>query len=298
MSEASETKIKRTYKDSLFRMIFQDREALLSLYNAINGTYYEDPNGLIITTLEDAIYLSWKNDVSFLIQDVLSLYEHQSTRNPNMPLRGLFYISSLFQGYLKANDLDPYSSVLLKLPTPRYVVFYNGTQEEPDRTELRLSDSFIRKDVEPCLECTALVLNINYGHNQALMEKCRRLEEYAIFVNTVRQNLSSKVPLKEAISKAVAECRRKNILKDLLTEQEAEVVHMLLETFDKELHEKTLRKEAFEDGYNEGRKTGIRNLITTLREVDFPRETILEKLKEKYGLSLEEAKSYLDKYWK
>ena len=184
MSEAAETK--RTYKDSLFRMIFQDREALLSLYNAINGTCYDQPEELIITTLEDAIYLGWKNDVSFLIQDVLSLYEHQSTRNPNMPLRGLFYISSLFQGYLKANDLDPYSSVLLKLPTPRYVVFYNGTQEEPDRTELRLSDSFIRKDVEPCLECTALVLNINYGHNKELMKACHKLYEYAYFIQKVR----------------------------------------------------------------------------------------------------------------
>ena len=128
MSEAAETK--RTYKDSLFRMIFQDREALLSLYNAINGTCYDQPEELIITTLEDAIYLGWKNDVSFLIQDVLNLYEHQSTKNPNMPLRGLFYISSLFRGYLKENELDPYSSALLKLPTPRYIVFYNGTQED------------------------------------------------------------------------------------------------------------------------------------------------------------------------
>ena len=117
MGKAAETT--RTYKDSLFRMIFQDREALLSLYNAINGTHYEDSQELIITTLKNAIYLGWKNDVSFLIEDVLNLYEHQSTGNPNMPLRGLFYIASLLRGYIKKNALDPYSSVLLKLPTPR-----------------------------------------------------------------------------------------------------------------------------------------------------------------------------------
>ena len=243
MSEASETKIKRTYKDSLFRMIFQDREALLSLYNAINGTYYEDPNGLIITTLEDAIYLSWKNDVSFLIQDVLSLYEHQSTRNPNMPLRGLFYISSLFQGYLKANDLDPYSSVLLKLPTPRYVVFYNGTQEEPDRTELRLSDSFIRKDVEPCLECTALVLNINYGHNKELMKACHKLYEYAYFIQTVREFLGDGLTRDAAIDRAVISCIEADILKDFLNRHRAEVKDLFLTEYDEKRHERTLREE-------------------------------------------------------
>ena len=159
MSEAADTK--RTYKDSLFRMIFQDRAALLSLYNAINGSHYEDLQGLKITTLEDVIYLGWKNDVSFLIQDVLNLYEHQSTWNPNMPLRGLFYISSLYQGYVKENDLDLYSSALLKLPVPRCIVFYNGTHQEPDQMELRLSDSFIKKEEDPCIECTVLILNIN-----------------------------------------------------------------------------------------------------------------------------------------
>ena len=214
MSEASETKIKRTYKDSLFRMIFQDREALLSLYNAINGTCYDQPEELIITTLEDAIYLGWKNDVSFLIQDVLSLYEHQSTKNPNMPLRGLFYISSLFRGYLKENELDPYSSALLKLPTPRYIVFYNGTKEEPDRMELRLSDSFIRKEDEPCIECKALVLNINYGHNQELMGACRKLYEYAYFVQKVREFLGEGLIRDAAIDRAVVHCIEADILKD------------------------------------------------------------------------------------
>ena len=208
---------------------FQDREALLSLYNAINGTCYDKPEELIITTLEDAIYLGWKNDVSFLIQDVLSLYEHQSTRNPNMPLRGLFYISSLFRGYLKENELDPYSSALLKLPTPRYIVFYNGTKEEPDRMELRLSDSFIRKEDEPCIECKALVLNINYGHNQELMNACRKLYEYAYFIQKVR---------------------------DFLSRHRAEVKDLFLTEYDEKLHEQTLREEGRMEGIGQGIEQG------------------------------------------
>ena len=255
MSEVSETK--RTYKDSLFRMIFQDREALLSLYNAINGTCYDQPEELIITTLEDAIYLGWKNDVSFLIQDVLSLYEHQSTKNPNMPLRGLFYISSLFRGYLKENELDPYSSALLKLPTPRYIVFYNGTQEEPDRMELRLSDSFIRKEDEPCIECKALVLNINYGHNQELMGACRKLYEYAYFIQKVRDFLEEGLIRDAAIDRAVVHCIEADILKDFLSRHRAEVKDLFLTEYDEKLHERTLREEGRMEGIEQGIKRGI-----------------------------------------
>lgn len=289
----------RQYKDRLFRLVFRKKEDLLSLYNAVNNTAYDDPDALEVNTLDNVLYLAMKNDISFLIGGTMNLYEHQSTYNPNMPIRGLMYLSKLYEKYIAKNEIDIYTDTPKKLPAPQYLVFYNGTRDEPDRRILKLTDLFHYplKECSPCLECVAVMLNINYGHNQELMEKCRRLEEYAIFVNTVRENLSSEMPLKEAISQAVAECRRKNVLKDLLTEQEAEVVHMLLETFDKELHEKTLRKEAYEDGYNEGRETGIRNLITALREIDFPKDTTLEKLKEKYSLSFEEARSYLDKYW-
>ena len=152
---------RRNYKDSLFRMVFREKKELLSLYNAINGTAYEDPEELIVTTIEDVLYMGRKNDISFLIKDVMNLYEHQSSVNPNMPLRGLIYISMLYQGYIEQNNLDIYSSTLLKLPTPKYLVFYNGTKAEPDRQELRLSDSFIKREEQPDLECRAVILNIN-----------------------------------------------------------------------------------------------------------------------------------------
>ena len=231
---------RRTYKDSLFRMIFQEKKELLSLYNAINGTQYDNPDELIIITLEDVIYIGWKNDVAFLIQNVLNLYEHQSTWNPNMPLRGFFYISSIYQRYIRENHLDLYSSALLKLPTPRYVVFYNGTREEPDRTELRLSDSFMKKDNNPSIECTALVLNISYGHNQELMAACRKLYEYSYFVEKVREFLRNGLTRDAAIDLAAEHCIETDILKNFLIRHRAEVKQVILTEYDEKIHEKSL----------------------------------------------------------
>ena len=243
---------RRTYKDSLFRMIFQEKKELLSLYNAINGTQYDNPDELIIITLEDVIYIGWKNDVAFLIQNVLNLYEHQSTWNPNMPLRGFFYISSIYQRYIRENHLDLYSSALLKLPTPRYVVFYNGTREEPDRTELRLSDSFMKKDNNPSIECTALVLNISYEHNQELMAACRKLYEYSYFVEKVREFLRNGLTRDAAIDLAAEHCIETDILKNFLIRHRAEVKQVILTEYDEKIHEKSLLEEGRIQGIQEG----------------------------------------------
>ena len=167
----------RQYKDRLFRFVFQKPEDLLSLYNAVNGTDYKDPDALEINTLGNVLYLSMKNDISFLVSGTLNLYEHQSTCNPNMPMRGLFYFSRLYEKYIAVQDINIYSSAAKTFPFPRHVVFYNGTAEEPDRKVLRLSDLYetVPGDSHPSLECETLMLNINYGHNRSLMEKCRRL---------------------------------------------------------------------------------------------------------------------------
>ena len=187
----------REYKDGLFRMVFQKKEDLLSLYNALNGSSYTDPDELEVNTLGNVLYLTRKNDISFLISGMMNLYEHQSTCNPNMPMRGLFYFSRLYEKYIAVQDINIYSSAAKTFPFPRHVVFYNGTAEEPDRKVLRLSDLYeaVPGDSRPSLECETLTLNINYGHNRALMEKCRRLEEYAIFVHTVRENLEKQMTL-------------------------------------------------------------------------------------------------------
>ena len=122
-----EVRPQRTYKDTVFRMLFWEKENLLSLYNAVNGTTYSNLENLEITTLENAIYMNYKNDISFVMNFELMLYEHQSTVNPNMPLRHLIYVTKVLQGIIRNADL--YGSVLVQIPTPRFVIFYNGMEE-------------------------------------------------------------------------------------------------------------------------------------------------------------------------
>lgn len=114
----------RKYKDTVFRMLFSDKERMLELYNAVSGRHYENPDELQIVTLENAVYMGMKNDLAFLLDTGIYLYEHQSTINPNMPLRDLFYISSEYNGLVDKKSL--YSSTVQKIPAPNFVVFYNG----------------------------------------------------------------------------------------------------------------------------------------------------------------------------
>ena len=276
---------RRNYKDSLFRMVFREKKELLSLYNAINGTAYEEPEELIVTTIEDVLYMGRKNDISFLIKDVMNLYEHQSSVNPNMPLRGLIYISMLYQGYIEQNNLDIYSSTLLKLPTPKYLVFYNGTKAEPDRQELRLSDSFIKREEQPDLECRAVVLNINYGHNKKLMEACRKLYEYSRFVETIRGYLNTGMKLGAAMDQAIEDCIRFDILKEFLLKHRGEVKQVILTEYNQERHAKTL----LEEGRKQGREENARLLQEKNTQLQKEREEnakLLQKARDQYARSI------------
>ena len=247
----------RQYKDRLWRMIFNNKEDLLQLYNAINHTDYQNPDDLEVNTLEDVLYLSMKNDVSFLVGGTMNLYEHQSTFNPNMPLRGVFYFSRLYEGYVADNNLMIYHEKRVRLPKPKYIVFYNGTKNQPDSMELKLSDCFENTDNDaPCLECTATMLNINYGHNQELMKHCRRLEEYSIFVQCVREYIQSEPSVEDALEKAIDTCIHQDVLADFLKKHRAEVTNMILTTYDKDLYEKTLKEDAREEGREEGLMEG------------------------------------------
>ena len=243
----------RQYKDRLWRMVFNNKEDLLQLYNAINHTDYQNPDDLEVNTLEDVLYLSMKNDVSFLVGGTMNLYEHQSTFNPNMPLRGVFYFSRLYEGYVADNNLMIYHEKRVRLPKPKYIVFYNGTKKQPDSMELRLSDCFENTDNEaPCLECTATMLNINYGHNQELMKHCRKLEEYSIFVQCVREYIQSEPSVEDALEKAIDTCINQDVLADFLKKHRAEVTNMILTTYDKDLYEKTLKEDAREEELESG----------------------------------------------
>ena len=232
----------RNHKDSLFRKVFRKKKDLLALYNALNGTHYKNEDDLEINTLDNALYMSIKNDVSCIIGCTMNLYEHQSSYNPNMPLRGLIYFAQQYNIYTEKRKLNLYSSTMQKIPTPRYIVFYNGLRNEPDRQLLKLSDAFQTEG--GCLECEAVMLNINYGQNRELMEKCKRLKEYAFFIATVRKYAGNKMlKLGEAITSAIDECIEKEILLDILTEERAEVFMYILESFNKELYERDLKEK-------------------------------------------------------
>lgn len=237
------------YKDTVFRMIFKEKEELLSLFNAINGTEYENPEDLEINTLENAVYMSMKNDISCVLDMRMNLYEHQSTVNPNMPLRYLMYVSSLFEKMIKNKDL--YSRKQILFPTPKFVVLYNGETEQPARKEMRLSDSFIKDTGEINLELVVLQLNINKNLNLELKQKCQKLYEYMLYVDMVRQ-YRKEYTLEESVEKAVTECIRKGILKDFLRKNRAEVVKTSIFEYNEELHRESLLSEGREEGREEG----------------------------------------------
>ena len=214
-----EIRANRKYKDTVFRMLFSDRENLLSLYNAVNGSNYENSDALEIVTLENAVYMGMKNDLAFIVDMGLFLYEHQSTYNPNMPLRDLFYISGEYQKLVNHNSL--YSSALQKIPAPNFIVFYNGTEREEDYWINYLSESYENLSGEPNLELKVLTLNINEGHNRELMEQCQSLREYAQYVAKVRE-YARESDLDTAVEQAVDDCIQNGVLAEFLRKHKSE----------------------------------------------------------------------------
>ncbi len=304
--------VNRAHKDRLFQRVFADKRDLLDLYNAVNRTNYTNPDELEITTLEDVIYMSMKNDMSFIISSTLNLYEHQSTFNPNMPVRGLMYFSRLYEAYIKRHSLDIYSSSLVKLPRPQFIIFYNGRNEYPDEMVLKLSDAFTLESAdEPVLECRATMLNINYGHNNALLNSCRRLHDYSYFIAKVNEYINSQHTIECAISKAIDYCIENDILADILIKCKSEVTNMLLTEFDEKLYKKTVYREGYEDGVNEGFENGIsegfergiseareqdiKNSITMLRRLGLPDEKIVSLIAENYAIPEENVIKEINK---
>ena len=202
----------RKYKDTVFRMLFSDRENLLSLYNAVMGAHYQNAKDLEIVTLENAIYMGMKNDLAFVLETNIYLYEHQSTLNPNLPLRDLFYISMEYQKCVTNKSL--YSTHQQKIPAPKFMVFYNGR-------ELRLSSAYQHLAGEPDLELKVLMLNINEGHNEELMDQCRMLKEYALYVARVRR-YTAEMSLNDAVTRAINECIREGILAEFLQQHRSQ----------------------------------------------------------------------------
>ena len=252
--------INKEHKDRLFSFLFgseSNREWTLSLYNGVNGTSHENPEDIHFTTIENAVYMGMKNDVSFVLFYVMNIYEQQSTYNPNMPVRQLMYAGKLYDKYIQMNNLNIYGKRIVRLPMPRLVTFYNGTEGEEDKI-LRLSDAFEPdgEDMEPDIEVKVHMININYGHNTELMKACRPLAEYAWLVDQIRENRKTGLEIGEAVDKAIDDMPMDYAIRMFLIGNRAEVKGMCITEYNEAETMKMFREEGREEGRQEGRKVG------------------------------------------
>ena len=264
-----ENSINNENKDRLFKIIFgrnENREWTLSLYNAINGSSYTNPEDITITTVEDVLYLSMKNDVSFLIADTMNLYEHQSTYNPNMPMSMLMYSGMVYSKYTSMHRISLYSKALKRLPVPKLVTFYNGTKEMEDKVILKLSDSF-DKGSDPDIEVRVLMLNINYGRNMELMERCRPLCDYSIFVEAVRELKEEGFASEDAVHLAIRKLDGSSPIREYLLAHEAEVKMLVITEFDEKEDREMCREEGRAEGLAEGLAKGEDKLARLMKRL-------------------------------
>ncbi len=274
MSEKKEwTPVNFQYKARIFEMLYSEKQELLDLYNAVNGTAYKDPDELEINTLENAIYMSMHNDVSFVVDMKVSLYEHQSTYSPNLPLRYLFYISDLYSKITKDSNL--YGERIVKIPTPKFIIFYNGEKKRPEKEILKLSSMYLIEDAEPGLELEAILLNINPGYNENLKGLCKSLHDYAEYTSRVRE-YAKEMEIEEAVEKAITECIAEGILAEFLSKSRAEVKKVSIYEYDQEKH---LRMER-EDAKVEGRNELLEELVRKKLQKNKSPEVIAEELEE------------------
>jgi len=258
---------KRNYKSNVFAMLLEEKERALELYNAVNDSNYDDPGLVEINTIEGGFELSIQNDASFIFDNVLSIYEHQSTYCPNMPLRSLVYFATLIQK--KYMNRDIFSRRLVILPTPKFIVFYNGTEPQPEYSEMKLSDCFQKKDEDEksMLELVCKVYNINKGKNKELLERCKWLSDYMVFVDKVREyhNDRENDKLEEDINKAIDYCIDNNYLKDFFTSRRSEVLEVTKVdyTFERrmELNYEEGKEDGIKEGISQGVETGQNNLV-------------------------------------
>ena len=245
----------RNHKDNIFCMLYREKKHLLSLYNAVNKTSYEEEEELEVVTLEGAICMKMKNDAAFVIDSRLNLYEQQASENPNMPLRDLYYVAEELKKLVPPNRL--YGKTKVRIPTPRFIVFYNGITEQPERQIYKLSDLFEVKETKPELELKVTVLNVNPGNNKELLEKCESLRGYMIFVEKVRTKKAGGMSLEQAVSEAVDECIAEEILADFFGEHRKEIVKMGIFEFDQEIYEQVIREDGEAIGFKKGEAIGL-----------------------------------------
>ena len=271
----------RNYKSSIFTMLFSDKKELLGLYNAVSGKDYKDPGLLEVNTLENAIYMAIKNDLSFVIDSQLSLYEHQSTYSPNLPLRMLLYLADLYADMTKNENL--YGKKKVKIPPPQFIIFYNGVERQPDRRILRLSDLYEVEEEEHKLELEAVMLNVNAGHNRELLQSCKTLADYAEYTACIRK-YAEEMDTEDAVECAIVECIQEGILEEFLRKNRAEAKRMSIYEYDQARHIRQEREDAWEEGWSEGRNEGRqeekRSVAARLAEMGMAAEQIAQAVGE------------------
>ena len=246
------------YRSDAFSMLMKNPVYALDVYNAMNNTHYDNPDDLDIFLLENGISLTIRNDASFIIYNHLCIYEHQASFNPNMPIRELIYFSNLIMRLIRTNRINVYGKAQAKLPTPQFIVFYNGTDRRPEREQFRLTDAFNEIEGEPPIELICSAININPDMNGELREKSYVLNGYCIFVEKVRQYINQDITLEEALDLSVEECIREHILEDFFREHGNEVKKMETLDFTFETRIELEKRDARLEGLREGKLEGLR----------------------------------------
>ncbi len=247
------------YKDNVFCMLYREKENLLDLYNALRGSNYTNVDDLQVTTLNGGSYMKYKNDASFVLNMSLYMFEQQSSKNENMPLRFLHYLSDVYREMFSNDVLHRRS--MIKIPVPHFVTFYNGLEKWiEEEKEIKLSDMYEIPVDNPQLELKVRVININ--RDADILSKCETLRGYMTFVNKTRcKTQDERKDVKQAVLEAIDECMEENILVDFFEKHREEVVEVSIYDYDEEKVRKTLADEAREEGVAEGIKEGIKEGI-------------------------------------
>ena len=272
--------VNREYKSDVFSMLLEDKANALEVYNALNDSHYDRPEDVEIILLEKGISLSIRNDATFIIDMYMNFYEHQSTYNPNMPLRNLIYYANTMEKRLKQEKRDLFSRQLIKIPTPRFAVFYNGTEKRPEQEIMRLSDAFLHPMEVPEMELTCTVYNINPECNGELLEKSEVLRGYMTFVELVRRLEREYNSLETAIDRAMEECIRQHIFEDFFRGRKDEVRKMTQLDFTWERREELIRMEERAEGRAEGQICSLINKVVKKMKKNYPVEQIANELEE------------------
>ena len=302
-------KTNKNYKDRLFKFIFgnpENKEWTLSLYNAVNGSSYENAEDIRYNTIDDAIYMNMKNDVSFIIENTISLYEQQSTYCPNMPLRFLMYLAKLYEGYSQRENFYIYSKTLQKIPRPKCICFYNGKDKKEDRKILRLSEMYFEdtkkktEEISGIVELEVVMVNVNYGHNKELLEKCTPLYEYSFFVYRIKFHIDEferkrkDYTLQYAIDRAIDDLPKDFKILPFILKNRMEVCDMCLFEYDEEKHMRGEREEGRKEGRAEGVAKGVakgveRTMLEMVRDGFLPIEEAAKRL----NITIEEVQEKL-----